>query len=64
MCPVRTPGARPGKLLRSGHDASQSRWRGYAGRKDEAQKQYAIAAGLDLSNDDEAELTRQTQGKV
>jgi hypothetical protein len=27
-------------------------------------KQYALAAGLDLSNDDKAELTRLTQGKV
>jgi len=31
---------------------------GYAGRKDEAQKQYAIAAGLDLSADDKAELAK------
>ena len=31
---------------------------GYAGKKDEAQKQYALAAGLDLSNDDRAELAR------
>jgi len=36
----------------------------YAGRKDEAQKQYAIAAGLDLSADDKAELARQSQSKV
>ena len=35
-----------------------------AGRKDEAQKLYALAAGLDLSNDDKAELARQSQSKV
>jgi tetratricopeptide (TPR) repeat protein len=31
----------------------------YAGRKDNAQKQFAIAAGLDMSNDDKAELAKQ-----
>lgn len=30
----------------------------YAGHKDEAQKQYAIAAGLDLSSADNAELAK------
>jgi tetratricopeptide (TPR) repeat protein len=33
---------------------------GYSGRKDEAQKQYALAASLDLSNPDKAELARTT----
>jgi tetratricopeptide (TPR) repeat protein len=37
---------------------------GYTGRKDEAQKQYALAAGLDLSDTDKAELASQSQGKV
>ena len=31
---------------------------GYAGKKDEAQKQFAVAAGLDLSGADKAELAR------
>jgi len=31
---------------------------GYAGRKDDAQKQYAVAAGLDLSSADKAELAK------
>jgi len=31
---------------------------GYAGQKDEAQKQYALAAGLDLSSADKAELAK------
>jgi tetratricopeptide (TPR) repeat protein len=31
---------------------------GYAGQKDEAQKQYAMAAGLDLSSADKAELAK------
>jgi tetratricopeptide (TPR) repeat protein len=31
----------------------------YAGKKDEAQKQFALAAGLDLSADDKAELGRE-----
>jgi tetratricopeptide (TPR) repeat protein len=35
---------------------------GYVGRKDEAQKQFALAAGLDLSNDDKAELARVSHG--
>jgi len=34
----------------------------YAKRRDDAQKQYAVAAGLDLSNDDRAELTRVGHG--
>ncbi len=37
---------------------------GYAGRKDEAQKQYALAAGLDLSAADKAELMKQSQSKT
>ena len=37
---------------------------GYAGRKDEAQKQFVLAAGLDQSADDKAELARQMQSKV
>jgi hypothetical protein len=36
----------------------------YAGKKDEAQKQYALAAGLDLSSADKGELARQTQSKI
>ena len=36
----------------------------YAGKKDEAQKQYALAAGLDLSEADKAELARQSQSKI
>jgi len=35
---------------------------GYAGRKDEAQKQYAVAAGLDLSSADKAELAKVSHG--
>ena len=31
---------------------------GYAGKKDEAQKQFAVAAGLDLSSADKAELAK------
>ncbi len=34
----------------------------YAGKKEEAQKQYAISAGLDLSNEDEAELAKVSHG--
>jgi tetratricopeptide (TPR) repeat protein len=34
---------------------------GYAGHKDDAQRQYAVAAGLDLSAADKAELARQMQ---
>jgi len=34
----------------------------YAGKKDEAQKQYAISAGLDLSNEDKAELAKVSHG--
>jgi tetratricopeptide (TPR) repeat protein len=37
---------------------------GYAGKKDEAQKQFALAAGLDTSEADKAELARQTQTKI
>ncbi len=32
----------------------------YAGKKDDAQKQFALAAGLDLSSADKAELAKQT----
>ena len=35
---------------------------GYAGRKDEAQKQYALAAGLDMSAADKAELAKVSHG--
>ncbi len=35
---------------------------GYAGKKDEAQKQFTQAAGLDLSNDDKAELAKVSHG--
>jgi len=38
--------------------------RSYAGKKDDAQKQYALAAGLYMSAADNAELARQTQGKI
>jgi tetratricopeptide (TPR) repeat protein len=31
---------------------------GYVGRKDEAQKQFALAAGLDMSSADKAELAK------
>jgi hypothetical protein len=31
---------------------------------DEAQKQYALAAGLDLSAEDKAELARQMRRKI
>jgi tetratricopeptide (TPR) repeat protein len=37
---------------------------GYAGKKDDAQKQYALAAGLDMSAADKAELARQSQSKI
>jgi tetratricopeptide (TPR) repeat protein len=37
---------------------------GYAGRKDEAQKQYQTASTLDLSVADKAELVRQMQVKI
>jgi hypothetical protein len=33
-------------------------------KKDEAQKQFVLAAGLNLSAVDKAELARQMQGKV
>jgi len=36
----------------------------YVGRKDEAHKQIAQAAGLDLSAADKAELASQPQGKT
>jgi len=32
------------------------------GRKDEAQKQYALASGLDLSDADKAELAKVSHG--
>ena len=32
---------------------------GYAGKKGDTQKQFALAAGLDLSNEDKAELAMQ-----
>ena len=35
---------------------------GYAGKKDDAQKQFALAAGLDLSEADGAELTKAMHG--
>jgi Flp pilus assembly protein TadD len=35
---------------------------GFAGRKDEAQKQFAQAATLDLSNSDQAELAKVSHG--
>jgi len=35
---------------------------GYAGKKEEAQKQYALAAGLDLSAADKAELAKVSHG--
>ena len=34
----------------------------YAGKKDEAQKQYGLAAGLDLSSADKAELAKVSNG--
>jgi hypothetical protein len=34
---------------------------GFSGKKDEAQKQYATAAGLDLTAADKAELARDTR---
>jgi tetratricopeptide (TPR) repeat protein len=34
----------------------------YAGRKDDAQKQFALASQLDLSSDDKAELVRVSHG--
>jgi hypothetical protein len=34
------------------------------GKKDEAQKEFALAAGLDLSADDKTELARQPQSKI
>jgi hypothetical protein len=37
---------------------------GYAGRKDEAQKQFALAAVLYLSSDDKTELAMQPQSKI
>lgn len=36
----------------------------YAGRKDDAQKQFALAAGLDLSAADKAELASRMQSKI
>jgi hypothetical protein len=34
------------------------------GKKDDAQKQFALAAGLDLSETDKAELAKQMQDKI